>query len=96
MEQATLDKYGAERTVPDELLEYVHAFRDARMEPIPRAEENRPAWEGRARSRGFCPKCWKEANYHGHNADYHRDDRMDPITDDDAAAHAYAETHLRP
>ena len=93
MSQRTLGEYTSDTTVPDRVLEWANRFKHARMEPIPMEELAREPWKERARSRGFCPNCWLEANSHPSVADYHRDDRRDPITESDEKAHAYAESH---
>ena len=100
MSQRTLDDFAAECPVPedelDRLLEWANRFKEARHQPT----EHRALVEyrqlmkyGFARSRGFCPVCWAEANSHAGLPDYHRDDRRDPITESDEKAHAYAENH---
>ncbi len=84
-----------EPLLPDTVLEWANRFQLDRREEIPVAELHRNVFWSVARSRGLDMKGWEEADYHGRNADYHRDDRMDPEPDCDAKAHAYAETHLR-
>lgn len=93
MSQRTLADYTRDKTVPDRVLEWANRFKHARKEPIPIPELSMKEWKQRARSRGFCPNCWLEFHSHPSVADYHRDDRRDPITESDEKAHAYAETH---